>query len=153
MSRNSSSSSGIPDQVVQQVCSRQVRLLIKGHSCTKADYLLRMSRVNMNIATGLLTSHVHLYKHLIILLDLGKICRYYYENEETSVHVLCEYTSTMMKRHRHLGAALFIPKGILETQKEAILSFAAQKSLLTLEYLPLKCPGPQLRHWLFFFKI
>jgi hypothetical protein len=100
---------------------RQARELISGPSLgTRAEFL-SFNRTQSRAATGLLTGHNTLRRHLHLLGMLySPLCRKCGVKEETSAHSLCECEALALLRHVNLGSFFLVPENIKSISVEAI---------------------------------
>ena len=83
---------------------RQAKLIIQGHSSGRTRQLFRLPRQKLRLATGMLTGHSQLNRHLSVMgIISDPTCNYCGEGLETAAHFLCESTSGDM------GKILFTP--------------------------------------------
>ena len=79
---------------------------------TKAR-LLSFNSTQSRVVTGLLTGHNTLRRHLYVMgLSSDPTRRKYGTEEETSVHILCEYEALASLRHANLGSFFLDPEDI-----------------------------------------
>jgi len=92
---------------------RQDRELISGPDLATEARLLSFNRTQSRVVIGLLTGHNTLRRHLYILgLCNNPICRKCGNEEETSVHILCECEALASLRHAYLGSFFLDPEDI-----------------------------------------
>jgi hypothetical protein len=66
--------------------------------------LIKLSRNNLRLITGILTGHCNFNKHLFIIgITDSPLCRASRETEETVIHVLLECNAVAHHRAAHLG--------------------------------------------------
>ena len=83
---------------------QQAKLIIQGHSSGRTWELLRLPRQKLRLATGILTGHSQLNRHLSVMGVISDpTCNYCEEGLETAAHFLCDTTSGDM------GKILFTP--------------------------------------------
>ena len=84
---------------------RQARELISDPDLAMGARLLSFNRTQTRVVTGLLTGHNTLRRYLHIMgLCNNPMCRKCGTEEETSVHILCEYEALTSLRHAYLGS-------------------------------------------------
>jgi hypothetical protein len=83
---------------------RQAKGLIQGPSTKRMKDLLRLNRDQLRWVVGLLTGHCHLKGYLFKLgLTDDPICERCLEDDESSIHILCDCEAVAYTRVRHLG--------------------------------------------------
>jgi len=96
---------------------RQARKLISGPSQTRKTRLLSSNRTQYRVLTGLLTRHNTLRRHLNLMgLINSPLCGKCGAEDETSVHILCEYEALDSLIHAYLGSFTFGPRGYCESK-------------------------------------
>lgn len=109
---------------------RQAKLLIGEISLRTSKELLKFSKKQIRIVTGLLTGHCHLNKHLHrIGIINDPICRLCREEEESSQHILCQCVRLMTLRHKHFGSAFLEPEEVRLIPVGRVLAFAVGTGL------------------------
>jgi len=103
---------------------RQARELISGPDLATGARLLSFNRTQTKVVIGLLAGHSTLRRHLCIM-GLGNNPIYWRcgTEEETSVHILCEYEALASLRHTYLGSFFLDPEDIVKLDVGAIWSF------------------------------
>ena len=92
---------------------RQAWELISGPDLATGARILSFNRTQTRVVIGLLTGHNTLRRHLYILgLCNNPICRKCGNEEETSVHILCECEALASLRHAYLGSFFLDPEDI-----------------------------------------
>ena len=75
--------------------------------------LLSFNRIQTKAVIGLLAGHNTLRRHLHVMgISNDPACRKCGTEEETSVHVLCEYEALASLRHQYLGSFFLDPVDI-----------------------------------------
>jgi hypothetical protein len=93
--------------------------------------LLSFNRTQTSVVIGLLTGHNTLRRYLHIMgLCNDPMCRKYGTEEETSVHILCEFEALASLRHAYLGSFFSDPEDIWELGMGAIWNLAKGTGLL-----------------------
>jgi hypothetical protein len=86
--------------------------------------LLSFNRIQSWVATGLLTAHNTLRRHLYIMgLNGSRLCTCGAE-EETSAHILCECEALAILRHTYLGSFFLDPEDVISLNVGAIWNFS-----------------------------
>jgi hypothetical protein len=91
---------------------KEARTLISGLSPTAKIRLLSFNRTPSRNVNGVLTGHnLRGHLHLIGLID-SPLCRKCGEEEETSIHVLCECEAVALFRHAYFGSFFLDPENV-----------------------------------------
>ena len=86
-----------------EVCKHS-KVLMEGPQQDRATKLLKMSRQQISVVTGLLIGHLGLNGHLYkIGKDIHPLCRRFLSGDETVDHLLCDCESLTMSRSRIFG--------------------------------------------------
>jgi hypothetical protein len=110
---------------------RQAWKLISGPSAATKSQLLSFNRTQSRVVTGLLTRYNILWRHLhIMVLSSNPACTKCGTEEETSVHVLCEYEALASLRHTNLGSFFLDPEDVMNLSTGAIWNFGKGTGLL-----------------------
>jgi hypothetical protein len=89
------------------ITQRQTQELISGPCLGVKARFLSFHRIQSRVVTGLLTGHNTLRRHLHLLgLSDSLLCRMCGAEDETSVHILCEYEALASHRYVYLGSFL-----------------------------------------------
>jgi len=89
---------------------RQAKLIIQGQSCGKTRELLRLPRQKLRLATGVLTGHSQLNRHLSVMgIISDPTCNYCEEGLETAAHFLCECSHFVTQRQEIWGKSHLHP--------------------------------------------
>jgi hypothetical protein len=89
---------------------RQAKGLIQGPFTKKTKDPLRLNRDQLRWVVGLLTRHCHLKGHLFKLgFTDDHICERCLEDEESSIHILCDCEAVAYTRFHHLGQYFMEP--------------------------------------------
>jgi hypothetical protein len=81
---------------------REAKGLIQVPSAKRTKDLLRLNRDQLRWVVGLLTGHCHLKGHLFKLrLTADPICERCLEDDESSIHILCDCEAVAYTRFRH----------------------------------------------------
>jgi hypothetical protein len=110
---------------------RQVRELISGPNLATGARLLSFNRTQSRAVIGLPTGHNNLRRQLHVMgLSNNPTCRMCGNEEESSVHILCECEALASLRHLHLGSFFLEPEDIRVLGVGAIWNFAKGTGLL-----------------------
>lgn len=111
---------------------RQAKLLMGTEEIgTRAKQLLQLDRKQARTAIGLLTGHCALRYHMSNMgLSTEIICRACNEEDETSMHVLCECPALIRLRHSIFGQTYINPKDLRGRSIREILDFVKRTELL-----------------------
>jgi len=110
---------------------RQAQKLISGPSLATKTQLLSFNRTQSRVDTGLLTRHNTLRRHLyVMVLSNNPTCRKRGNEEETSVHILCECEALASLRHAYLGSFFLDPEDIMKLSLGPIWNFGKETVLL-----------------------
>jgi hypothetical protein len=110
---------------------RQTRELTSGPKLAIAARLFSFNRTQSRAVIGLLTGHNTLRRHLHVMgLSADPTCRKCGTEEETSVHVLCEWVALPSLRHRYLGSLVLNLEDVRVLGVGAIWNFAKGTELL-----------------------
>jgi hypothetical protein len=110
---------------------RQARELISGPDLAIGARLLFFNRTQYGVVFGLLTGHNTLRRHLHIMgLCNDPICRKCGTEEETSVHILCEFEALTSLKHAYLGSFFLDLEDISVLGMGAIWNFVKGTGLL-----------------------
>jgi hypothetical protein len=83
---------------------RQAKGFLRRCSAKKAGELLKFSRNQLRIMTGLLIAHCHVKGHVFTLgLVSSPECYRFEQASETALHVLCDCQALATSGFRHLG--------------------------------------------------
>jgi len=89
---------------------RQAKLIIQGHSSGRTGELLRLPRQKLTLATGILTGHSQLNRHLSVMgITSDPTCNYCEEGLETAAHFLCECSHFVTQRQEIWGKSNLHP--------------------------------------------
>jgi len=81
---------------------QQAKLIIQGHSSGRTWELLRLPRQKLRLATGILTGHSQLNRHLSVMgITSDPTCNYCEEGLETAAHFLCK-CSHFVTQHQEI---------------------------------------------------
>jgi ribonuclease HI len=111
---------------------RQAKLLMGTDKIgTRAKQLLQLDRKQARLAIGLLTGHCTLRYHMSNMgLSMEKSCRACCEEDETSMHVLCECPAFARLRHNIFGQTYMHPNDLCDRPIREILDFIKRTELL-----------------------
>lgn len=100
------------------------KFLIREFSWKKTTERLQLGKNQLRILTGLLTGHCRLNKHMRrIRASENDSCRFCHEEDETSIHILCECEALCHKRDFELGWSKLQPREIHERHPRDILRY------------------------------
>ncbi|KAJ8941602.1 hypothetical protein NQ318_012948 [Aromia moschata] len=93
---------------------------------------LRHSRINqLRWIVGLITGHCPLMRHLTTIgVKNDPDCRRCGEEEETSLHILCECPALAAARYSNFGAIIIEPKEVTDAPLETVLKFLKETGLM-----------------------
>lgn len=110
---------------------RQSRMFIGDSFNARVEELLKLSRNQIRLATGIITGHISLRKHLhTIGAEDDPTCRMCLEEDETPQHLLCECLVLANKRHLHFGMPFPKPEEIALATLDRLLNFFRDTGLL-----------------------
>jgi hypothetical protein len=122
---------------------RQARELILGPCRGTKIRLLSFNRIQSRVATGLLTRHNTLQRHLHVMrLTDSPLCRKCGVDDRTFSHILCQCEALASLRHAHLGSFFLEPENIKNISLGAIWTFSKVAGL------PWETTGAQRAHYL-----
>jgi hypothetical protein len=123
--------------------SRPVSLGVKPHLGPKTRFfviirqfrlcqdLLRPNRDQLRWVVGLLTGHCHLKGHLSKLgLTADPNCERCLEDDESSIHILCDCEAVAYTRFRHLGQYFMEPSDYYDAPIDKVLHFIRSVELI-----------------------
>jgi hypothetical protein len=85
-------------------------LEIKEETGGRNKDLLRLNGDQLRWVVGILTGHCHLKGHLFKLgVTADPICERCLEDDESSIHILCDCEAVAYTRFRHLGQCFMEP--------------------------------------------
>jgi ribonuclease HI len=97
----------------------------------KAKDLLRLNRDQLRWVVGLLTGHCHLKRHLFKLgITADPICVRCLEDNESSIHVLCDCEAVAYTRFRHLGQYFMERSDYYDAPIDKVLHFIRSVGLI-----------------------
>jgi hypothetical protein len=103
---------------------RQANGLIHGPSAKRTKDLLRLNRDQLRWMVGLLTGHCHLKGHLFKLgLTADPFCKRCLEDDESSIHILCDCEAVAYTRFHHLGQYFMEPSDYYDAPIDKVLHF------------------------------
>jgi hypothetical protein len=109
---------------------RQTKLVIPQIDPKMSAQLIKLSRNNLRMVTGILTGHCNLNKHMFIIgITDSPLCRACRETDETVTHVLLECNAVAQHRAAHLGT----PVDLREVMRNAKALCGYLKTLEWLE--------------------
>ena len=89
---------------------RQAKLIIQGHSSGRTRELLRLPGQKLTLATGILTGHSQLNRHLSVMVIIyNPTCNYCEEGLETAAHFQCECSHLVTQRQEIWGKSYLHP--------------------------------------------
>ena len=89
---------------------RQAKLIIQGHSSSRTRELLRLRRQKLRLATGILTGHSQLNRHLSVMgIISDPTCNYCKEELDTAAHFLRECRHFVTQRQEIWGKSYLHP--------------------------------------------
>jgi hypothetical protein len=110
---------------------RRVQEIISGPNLTIGAQLLSFNRTQSRVVIGLLTGYNTLRRHLHGTGLIGDpTCRKCVNEEETSVHILCECEALASLRHRYLCSFFLNPEDVGVLGVGAVWNFAKGTGLL-----------------------
>lgn len=110
------------------------RLFIKGPSQASTEGLLQLSRNQLRAVAGILTGHWHLNRHLTTIgVRNNATCERCLEDDETSLHVLCQCAALATLRQKYFGNGNPEPKDIMETSLNRLLNYLSESGCLSNE--------------------
>ena len=110
---------------------RQAQELISGPNLPTGTRLLSFSKTQSRVVIDLLTGHNTLRRHLYVMgLSNNHTCRKCGNEEETSVHILCECEALASLRYMYLGSFFLDLENIRVLGMGAIWNFAKGTGLL-----------------------
>jgi len=113
---------------------RQAKMFLHGPDKKLSRFALSIPRQELKILVGLLTGHITLNRHLIVIkIQEAPFCPACGEQKETSFHFLGECYTNMQIRYFIFGAHLMQPAEVHKVESSILLQFArATKSFRNL---------------------
>jgi hypothetical protein len=100
-------------------------------STKRTKDLLRLNRDQLRWVVGLLTGHCHLKWHLFKLgLTADPICERCLEDDESSIHIICDFEAVAYTRFRHLGQYFMEPSDYYDAPIDKVLHFIRNVGLI-----------------------
>lgn len=103
---------------------RQAKELLGNYNQKRFKIIIKMSKTQLRIITGLLTGHCKMNGHLRKLkLVNNSSCRFCDDEDETPAHILTECAPLCIKRRRYLGSYLVNLEDIQSMNPLRLLNF------------------------------
>ena len=108
----------------------QAKVLNQGYPSAGHKELFKFNRNGMRKVTGYLIGHCPLKMHLTVMgIKNGSSCRNCHENEETTVHILCESEAYCAYRFEYRGGHLLKPWELRDIFVRCLFNFSSTTDL------------------------
>ena len=103
---------------------RQSKLLLGNYNRIRSETCIRLSRNNLRLTTGLLTGHCAPREHLFRMgVVSSPTCRFCYDENASSEHILGTCGALMHLRKKHLGAYQMLGRELSVLTPSSVLKF------------------------------